>query len=213
MKEIIAKLLEYRKRNTTILIILLVIVLIVLLFLNGTIQSPFNSKKDQKDQMSEYEKSLLEQAETALKNNKLEVAKNVPSDKIAVKIATLSSDDYDGVITGTKAGCDIVRMIYRYIEPTPAILNATIKELLAYKQEFDYLPGNFVAKQEKLNFEKATLDNGVAKIYLNGEVAYAGACDNPRLEIQITETAKQFETVKSVEIYLNGKLYETPSEK
>jgi hypothetical protein len=212
MKEIITKLLEYRKRNTTILISLLVVVLIVLLFLNGTIKLPFNSNDSKKDQLSEYEKSLLEQAETALKNNKLEVVKEAPSNKIAVKIATLSSDDYDGVITGTKAGCDIVRMVYRYIEPTPAILNATIKELFAYKQEFDYLPGNFVAKQEKLTFEKATLEEGTAKIYLTGQVEYAGACDNPRLETQIIETAKQFSTVYVVEIYLNGDLYEGPSQ-
>jgi hypothetical protein len=104
-------------------------------------------------------------------------------------------------------------MIYRNIEPTPAILNATMKELFAYKQEFDYLPGNFVAKQENLKFEKVTLENGLAKIYLTGEVVYGGVCDNPRLNTQITETAKQFETVKEVEIYLNGELYQVPTEK
>jgi len=211
MKEIIGKLLEYRKRTTTILIILLVIVLITLLFINGTIKSPFGSKKN--NQSDDYAKSLVAEAETALKNNKLEVSKDAPSNKIAVKIATLSSDDYDGAITGEKAGCDIIRMIYRYIEPTPAILNATMKELFVYNQDFDYLPGNFISKQTKLKFEKATLENGLAKIYLTGEVVYGGVCDDPRLTIQVTETAKQFETVKDVEIYLNGKLYKAPTGK
>lgn len=211
MKELIGKLLEYRKRNTTILIILLVIVLVTLLFLNGTIRLPFGKSDNKVD--DELTRKLIEQAEVALKNGEIMEKQNAPANKIAVKIATLSSDDYDGVITGTKMGCDIVRMVYRYIEPTPAILNATMKELFTYNQQFDYMPGNFVASQKDVKFEKAVIENGTAKIYLTGKVVYAGVCDDPRLSIQITETAKQFDTVKDVEIYLNGELYEIPSSK
>lgn len=211
MKEIIGKLLEYRKRNTTILIILLTIVLITLLFINGTIKNPFGKNKN--NQAYDYNKILIEQGETALKNNKFKTIKNSSSDKIAIKIATLSSDDYNGIITGDKKGCDVVRMIYRYVEPTPAILNATMKELFAYNQDFDYLPGNFISKQSKLKFEKATLEEGTAKIYLTGEVKYTGTCDNSRLETQIVDTAKQFDTVYDVKIYLNNKEYDTPDEK
>jgi len=211
MKEIIGKLLEYRKRTTTILIILLAIVLITLLFINGTIKSPFGDKKDK--QSDDYAKSLIDQADNALKNNKFEKATEAPSNKIAVKIATLASDDYNGAITGEKKGCDIVRMVYRYVEPNPAILNVTMKELFAYKDQFDYAPGNFVASQNNLKFEKATIEEGTAKIYLTGKVEYAGACDNPRLESQITETAKQFESVYAVKIYLNDKEYKAPTGK
>lgn len=211
MKEIIGKLLEYRKRTTTVLIILLAIVLITLLFINGTIRNPFGGKKN--NQSDEYAKSLIDQADNALKNNKFEAVKVEASNKIAVKIATLAGDDYDGAITGEKKGCDIVRMVYRYIEPTSAILNATMKELFAYKDQFDYAPGNFVASQKDLKFEKATLEEGTAKIYLTGKVEYAGVCDNSRLEGQITETAKQFDTVYDVKIYLNGELYKAPTGK
>lgn len=211
MKELIGKLLEYRKRNTTILIILLVIVLVTLLFLNGTIRLPFGNSNNKTD--DELARKLVEQTEIALKNGEIMEKQNAPANKIAVKIATLSSDDYDGVITGTKMGCDIVRMIYRYVEPTPAILNATMKELFAYDQQFDYIPGNFIASQKDVKFDKAVIENGVAKIYLTGNVVYSGVCDNPRLEIQITETAKQFDTVKDVEIYLNGELYKAPTGK
>jgi hypothetical protein len=208
MKEIIGKLLEYRKRNTTILIALLVIVLITLLFLNGVIKMP----SWKKDSNNESNQELINQAEDALKNQ--ELANQVaPVTKIPVKIATLASDDGDGVIVGDKMGCDIVRMVYRYIEPTPAVLNATIKELFDYKEQFDYLPGNFVASQKNLKFEKATLEEGTAKIYLTGKVEYAGVCDNPRLEGQIIATAKQFDTVYDVKIYLNDKEYKAPSSK
>ncbi len=212
MKEIIAKLLEYRKRTTSILIILLAIVLIALLFINGTIKNPFVGEK-KNDKSDDYAKGLIDQADNALKNSKLEVTKIAPSNKISVKIATLADGDGDGIITGSKKGCDIVRFVYREIEPTPAILNATLKELFAYNQEFDYAPGNFVAKQAKLKFEKATLEEGTAKVYLTGQVEYAGACDNPRLETQIIETAKQFSTVYDVKIYLNDKEYKVPTGK
>jgi type II secretory pathway pseudopilin PulG len=209
MKEIIGKLLEYRKRNTTILIALLVIVLITLLFLNGVIKLPSWGKKIDSNQANQ---EALNQLENALKNQEL-ANKVAPVTKIPVQIATLSSDDYDGVITGDKAGCDIVRMVYRYVEPTPAILNATMKELFSYNAGFDYLPGNFLASQEKLKFEKAVLEEGTAKIYLTGEVKYSGVCDNPRLESQIIATAKQFDTVYAVKIYLNDKEYKAPTGK
>jgi len=72
---------------------------------------------------------------------------------------------------------------------------------------------NFVSSQSNLFFDKATIENGTAKIYLNGSVAYGGVCDDPRLETQIAETALQFDSIKNVEIYLNGVLYKTPSQK
>ena len=33
----------------------------------------------------------------------------------------------------------------------------------------------------------------------------AGICDEPRIESQIIETAKQFWTVKTVKVFINGK--------
>jgi hypothetical protein len=215
MKEIIKKLLEYRKRNTTILIVLLVIVLITLLFLNGVIKLPSWGNKTEwgkKTDSNQVNQEALNQLENVLKNQEL-ANKVAPVTKIPVQIATLANDDGDGVIVGDKMGCDIVRMVYRYIEPTPAILNATIKELFNYKEQFDYMPGNFVASQKNLKFEKATLEEGTAKIYLTGEVEYSGVCDNPRLAGQIKATAKQFGTVYDVKIYLNDKEYKAPSSK
>jgi hypothetical protein len=97
MKEIIAKLLEYRKRNTTILIILLVIVLLTLLFLNGAIPNPLAKKQNYQNNTE-----LIEQASEALKNSKLEAIKVAPVNNISVKIATLVNDDGSGVIVGEK---------------------------------------------------------------------------------------------------------------
>jgi len=205
IKECFHKMKENKKIVSIILIVVLVLLLGLFLTLNGFIKNPFGNKG------GNYSEDV--KTDSALENSQTAAVKEALPSKVAVKIATLSSDDYDGAVVGEKAGCDIVRMVYRYIEPTPAILNATMKELFTYNQEFDYMPGNFVASQEKLKFEKAVLEEGTAKIYLIGEVEYAGACDNPRLESQIVATAKQFDTVYDVKIYLNGEEYEAPSSK
>jgi hypothetical protein len=47
------------------------------------------------------------------------------------------------------------------------------------------------------------LTNGVAEIRLSGPFRTGGACDNPRIEAQIKETALQFPTVKSVQVFIN----------
>jgi hypothetical protein len=81
------------------------------------------------------------------------------------------------------------------------------------KDNFGYMPGNYVASNTNLTFDKAVIENGVAKVYLNGDVGpLGGSCDNPRLQIQVEEAALQFNTVNSVEIYVNGEKYTTPSE-
>lgn len=60
----------------------------------------------------------------------------------------------------------------------------------------------------KVQFEKATITNGKAEVYLSGKVATGGEMDIPRVESQLKATALQFPTVKTVQIYLNGKTIE-----
>jgi len=60
-----------------------------------------------------------------------------------------------------------------------------------------------------LKFESAVIENGVAKVFLSGKITIQNtSCDEDRVIYQITETAKQFSTVKSVDIFLNGKKLE-----
>lgn len=134
---------------------------------------------------------------------------NIPAvEYMKVRIPLLLSDDNENLVDGKTVACDKVVFIERYVEKNPAILNASLGELFAFDREVDFWPGNFVGKQENLSFDRATIENGVAKIYVNGEVSIGGVCDEPRLTTQVTETAMQFSTVNSVEIYLNGELYQ-----
>jgi hypothetical protein len=128
-----------------------------------------------------------------------------------VKIALL--DTAGG--SGKQRGCDTVAMVTRQITSTPAPLTAALRELFAIDQNMVGDLYNFIANtNDTLAFDRTTVENGTAKIYLTGSLSgLAGVCDNPRAAIQIEETALQFATVSSVEIYLNGvKTSLTPSE-
>lgn len=102
-------------------------------------------------------------------------------------------------------GCDLLAPITRDIEPTQAPLTAAMEELFAINRTDVQGFYNFLTNtNETLSFERATVTDGTASIYLTGKLSgLAGVCDNPRAAIQIEETAKQFSTVEDVQIYLN----------
>lgn len=123
-----------------------------------------------------------------------------------VKLAMLADPQQ---VSGPIRGCDAVYMIDRAIIPTRAPLNAALRELFKKDVQADFLPGNFLATQTELQFVNATIDNGIANVYLTGQVGpYEDACDQQRAFIQIDATTRQFATVRGVNIYLDGKKLE-----
>jgi hypothetical protein len=153
-----------------------------------------------------------------------ETIRNVPSlpttteqnttETIKVKIALLDTTGNGG---GPIVGCDTLTMVDRTVPKTSAPLTAALQTLFAEPEGAQ--PGtqyNFIARTKStLKFDRATVENGTANIYLTGKLSgLAGVCDDPRAQIQIEETALQFATVQKVQIYLNGKAATlTPSEK
>lgn len=131
-----------------------------------------------------------------------------------VRIALL---DTTGTGTGKSRGCDTVTMVTKTIPETTAPLTAALKALFTEPEGTQpSTQYNFIARtKDTLHFDHATVENGVATIYLTGKLSgLAGVCDDPRAQIQLEETALQFATVKSVQLYLNGvKTTLTPSEK
>lgn len=120
----------------------------------------------------------------------------------SVKLALLAEP---GSVAGLQRGCDVVYFAPREIIPTRAPLNAALRELFRKDLSEDAQRGNFIATQPELMFDKATLEDGVAHIYLTGQVGpYNGTCDESRAFTQIKETALQFSTVTGVVIYLDG---------
>jgi hypothetical protein len=122
-----------------------------------------------------------------------------------VSIALLDPDRESGI---KERGCDLVALVSRDIEPTTMPLTAAMEMLFSLDRTDVEGFYNFMAKtNDTLSFDRTAVENGIARIYLTGELSgLAGVCDDPRAQIQIEETALQFPTVHTVEIYLNGEL-------
>ena len=132
-----------------------------------------------------------------------------------VKIALLAGPAKDEDLKRLK-GCDLVGLVDRDIPPTTSPLTASMKELFTKKEVWPYtetISGNFISSQKNLFFDRATVVDGTANIYLTGYSSLGGVCDDPRIETQINETAKQFSSVKSVKIFLNDKEFNILSQK
>jgi hypothetical protein len=107
---------------------------------------------------------------------------------------------------GKQRGCDHVVMVPWTIATTTAPLSAALRALFSISTTSVGGHFNFIDRtNETLKFDRATVQNGTAHIYLTGQLSgLAGVCDDPRSAIQIEETALQFSTVQKVQLYLNG---------
>ncbi len=112
----------------------------------------------------------------------------------------------DNGASGTKIGCDDSLVAVDVgIPPTAGVLRAALSELLAIDSETYGDSGLYNALyQSNLEIENLSVINGVASIYLSGDLMLGGVCDHPRVESQLSAIALQFSTVSSVEIFING---------
>jgi hypothetical protein len=120
-----------------------------------------------------------------------------------VKVFMLALEDNGK--SGKKIGCnDSVIAVERAVPRTTAPLGAAIRELLSIRDRMYGQSGLYNAlSQSSLKVDTVGLTNGVAEIRLSGPFKTGGACDNPRIEAQIKETALQFPTVKTVQVFIN----------
>lgn len=128
-----------------------------------------------------------------------------PSSGQTVKIFLVAISD-NGV-SGKKFGCDdSLVAVDVSVTPTVAVLRTALNELLSIKSDYYGQSGLYNALyQSNLEIDNLGLKNGLASIYLKGNLVLGGICDNPRVEEQLRATALQFSTVSEVEIFINGK--------
>ena len=106
-------------------------------------------------------------------------------------------------------GCDdSLSYLERQLEGTEQTTAGKIKTAVTFMVEgTDRLVGKGglynVFYNSDLTVDRVEIEESTAKVYLTGELALAGTCDNPRVDAQLTETITQFEEVESAEIYLN----------
>lgn len=117
--------------------------------------------------------------------------------------------------SGEVVGCGM-ELVYlpHYTQPkTAGIMNEAYRKLFSLGHDNgdiqNYL-SNPVASYPYIHFKEAALENGVAKVYLEGSLDYGpGHCSVPALEHQIPALAFQFDTVNSIEVYVNGEIFDS----
>jgi hypothetical protein len=108
--------------------------------------------------------------------------------------------------SGKRIGCnDSIIPITLQIEPTPAPLRAALTQLLAVKTQNYGESGLFNALyQSDLRIDSLSIVDRRATVNLSGTLQISGACDAPRVQAQIEETVRQFATISSADIFVNG---------
>lgn len=107
---------------------------------------------------------------------------------------------------GGSVGCgDQVVPVTRRIAATDGVLAASLNELLNLKSQTIGESGLYNALyQSDLRLDRVAVVNGQAQISLSGTVKTNGVCDKPRIIAQIEQTVRQFSSVTSTAITLNG---------
>jgi hypothetical protein len=102
--------------------------------------------------------------------------------------------------------CKEVYPIERRILKTPAVGKLAISELLKGITETEKMKGYFTNLNSGIELDNLTIENGIAKADFSGkmEEGIGGSCKAEGIQAQITQTLKQFPTVKSVTISING---------
>lgn len=103
--------------------------------------------------------------------------------------------------------CTELYPVERQIIKTPAIARATIEELLKGPTQEEKAQGFFTSINEGVKINSLTIVDGVAKIDFDEtlEAAVGGSCRVSAIRQEITQTLKQFPTVKEVIISINGR--------
>ncbi|MDO8592815.1 MAG: GerMN domain-containing protein [bacterium] len=124
-----------------------------------------------------------------------------PTNDIKIK-AYFNNNNLDPEISCNKAFA-----VDRWVAKTAAVARAALEQLLAGPTEQEKVQGYFTNINPGVKIQKLEITNGVAKIDFDQtlEQAMGGSCRVSAIRAQITETLKQFSTVKNVIISINGR--------
>ncbi len=103
--------------------------------------------------------------------------------------------------------CNKVFPVERIIEKTEAVGRAAIEELLRGPVETEKTQGFFTSINSGVKIQSLAIKDNIAKIDFDEQLQFqvGGSCRVSAIRTEITETLKQFESVKNVIISINGR--------
>jgi hypothetical protein len=113
---------------------------------------------------------------------------------------------------GGSVGCGVGIFFAPHAVPkTTRVLDATYRLLFDLKATPEIAADGFrntVGAYTKLHYQSVSIKDGTAKLMLTGTMYGPGHCAEPELREQINQAAFQFGSVKKIEVYLNGTLFD-----
>ena len=103
--------------------------------------------------------------------------------------------------------CNKVFSVERKILKTQAVARAVLTELLKGPTEEEKAQGFFTSINPGVKIQQLTIENGVAKVDFDEQLEFqvGGSCRVSAIRAEITQTLKQFPTINSVIISINGR--------
>lgn len=104
--------------------------------------------------------------------------------------------------------CNKVTSVNRYIVKTQAIARATLEELLKGPTQMENAQGYFTSINSGVKIQSLIIENNTAKVDFDEQLEFqvGGSCRVSAIRAQITQTLKQFSSVKDVIISINGRI-------
>lgn len=103
--------------------------------------------------------------------------------------------------------CEKVLAVNRIIPKTEAVARAALEELLEGPAASEKEQGFFTSINSGVKIQKLIIENGTANVDFDEQLekGVGGSCKVAAIRAQITQTLRQFSTVKNVIISINGR--------
>lgn len=103
--------------------------------------------------------------------------------------------------------CNKVFSVERQVPETKAVARAALDQLLLGPAQQDKEKGFFTSINSGVKIQNLSIENGVAKVDFDTQLEFqvGGSCRVSAIRLQITETLKQFLSVREVMISINGR--------
>jgi hypothetical protein len=103
--------------------------------------------------------------------------------------------------------CNKVFAVGRQVPQTTAVARAALEQLLSGPTSAEKDSGFFTSINNGVKIQSLTIENGIAKVDFDEQLekGVGGSCKVSAIRAQITETLKQFSSVTSVIISINGR--------